>query len=50
MIDLFIDRRLRRDDGRGLGQGVMDNRPIESSFQILFETRSSVKLFIFFFR
>ena len=40
-IDLFIDRRLQRDDGRGLGQGVMDNRPIESTFQILLESRST---------
>lgn len=43
-IDLFIDRRLRRDDGRGLGQGVMDNRPLESTFQILLESRSTTNL------
>lgn len=42
MIDLFIDRRLQRDDGRGLGEGVTDNRKIESTFRILIESRSSV--------
>ena len=37
----FLDRRLRRDDSRGLGQGVTDNRRIESTFQIFIESRST---------
>ncbi|CAF0836527.1 unnamed protein product [Didymodactylos carnosus] len=39
LLDVFLDRRLLRDDGRGLGQGVLDNREIVSVFKILIENR-----------
>ncbi|CAF0800037.1 unnamed protein product [Rotaria sp. Silwood1] len=42
VIDVFLDRRLTRDDGRGLGQGVMDNREIISTFKLLFESRHTI--------
>jgi len=46
VVDVFLDRRLTLDDGRGLGQGVMDNREIISTFKLLFESRHTVfKLF-----
>ncbi len=41
-MDVFLDRRLTRDDGRGLGQGVMDNRQVISTFKLLFEPRHTV--------
>ncbi|CAF1114091.1 unnamed protein product [Adineta ricciae] len=39
VMDIFLDRRLTQDDGRGLGQGVTDNREIISTFKLLFERR-----------
>lgn len=42
VMDIFLDRRLTQDDGRGLGQGVMDNREILSTFKLLFERRHTV--------
>lgn len=54
LIDVFLDRRLTRDDARGLGQGVLDNRAITRTFQLLFERRHTVctqnfpNLFVFF--
>jgi alpha-mannosidase II len=42
VVDVFLDRRLTRDDGRGLGQGVMDNRQVISTFKLLFEPRHTV--------
>ena len=36
---MFLDRRLTRDDGRGLGQGVLDNRQTINNFELLFEAR-----------
>ncbi|XP_050222863.1 alpha-mannosidase 2 [Mercurialis annua] len=36
-LEIMLDRRLVRDDGRGLGQGVMDNRPMNVIFHILAE-------------
>lgn len=42
MLDLFLDRRLLRDDNRGLGHGVTDNRAILSHFRLLFEPRRTV--------
>jgi alpha-mannosidase II len=41
-MDVFLDRRLMRDDNRGLGQGVTDNREIFSSFKLLIEPRRTV--------
>ncbi|KAL4185248.1 hypothetical protein AMTRI_Chr10g229790 [Amborella trichopoda] len=40
-LEIMVDRRLTRDDGRGLGQGVLDNRPINVLFHILTETNKS---------
>ena len=41
-MDVFLDRRLLRDDNRGLGHGVTDNREILSTFKLLFEARHTV--------
>ncbi|KAJ4961351.1 hypothetical protein NE237_021261 [Protea cynaroides] len=40
-LEIMLDRRLVRDDGRGLGQGVMDNRPMNILFHILKESNIS---------
>ncbi|KAJ7974489.1 Alpha-mannosidase [Quillaja saponaria] len=40
-LEIMLDRRLVRDDGRGLGQGVMDNRPMNVVFHILVESNIS---------
>nr|GME20730.1 alpha-mannosidase 2 [Ipomoea batatas] len=40
-LEIMLDRRLVRDDGRGLGQGVMDNRPMNVVFHILLESNIS---------
>ena len=42
VLDVFLDRRLTADDGRGLGQGVMDNRETTSVIKLLFEPRHRV--------
>jgi hypothetical protein len=42
MVDVFLDRRLTRDDNRGVAQGVTDNREIISTFKLLFEPRHTV--------
>ncbi|KAH0460898.1 hypothetical protein IEQ34_008473 [Dendrobium chrysotoxum] len=41
-LEIMLDRRLVNDDGRGLGQGVMDNRPMNVVFHILMESNVSV--------
>ncbi|OVA16242.1 Glycoside hydrolase family 38 [Macleaya cordata] len=41
-LEIMLDRRLVRDDGRGLGQGVMDNRPMNVIFHILTESNISI--------
>ncbi|KAJ4826443.1 hypothetical protein Tsubulata_013635 [Turnera subulata] len=40
-LEIMLDRRLLQDDGRGLGQGVMDNRPMNVIFHILVESNVS---------
>ncbi|XP_057972357.1 alpha-mannosidase 2 [Malania oleifera] len=40
-LEIMLDRRLVSDDGRGLGQGVMDNRPMNVIFHILLESNIS---------
>ncbi|KAK4272059.1 hypothetical protein QN277_020659 [Acacia crassicarpa] len=40
-LEMMLDRRLVRDDGRGLGQGVMDNRVMNVVFHITMETNIS---------
>ncbi|MCP9260634.1 Alpha-mannosidase [Dirofilaria immitis] len=36
-MDVMLDRRLNQDDGRGLFDGVTDNKKTTSSFRLLFE-------------
>lgn len=43
-LEIMLDRRLSRDDGRGLGQGVTDNRPMNVVFHILLESNISSPL------
>ncbi|QCD94971.1 alpha-mannosidase 2 isoform X1 [Vigna unguiculata] len=40
-LEIMLDRRLVRDDGRGLGQGVMDNRVMNVVFHLTLETNVS---------
>jgi alpha-mannosidase II len=37
-LEIMLDRRLVQDDGRGLGQGVLDNRPMNVIFHLLKES------------
>lgn len=37
-LEVMLDRRLTRDDDRGLGQGVLDNRPTDVTFHLLLES------------
>ncbi|XP_054712990.1 alpha-mannosidase 2-like [Uloborus diversus] len=39
-MDVMIDRRMRDDDGRGVGEGIQDNQKISTSFWLLPETTS----------
>lgn len=41
-MEVFLDRRLQRDDNRGVGQGVTDNREILSRFKLIIEPRRTV--------
>lgn len=41
-LEVVLDRRLRQDDNRGLGQGVMDNKLTASLYHLLLEDRRGV--------
>ena len=41
-VEVMLDRRLLGDDGRGLGEGVTDNRPTPSRFYLLLERKETV--------
>ena len=36
-LEVMLDRRLTYDDGRGLGEGVLDNKPTPSRFYLIVE-------------
>jgi alpha-mannosidase II len=36
-LEVMLDRRLQYDDNRGMGEGVVDNRPVFSRFYLLVE-------------
>ncbi|OQR75781.1 alpha-mannosidase 2-like [Tropilaelaps mercedesae] len=43
-LEVMLDRKLRFDDSRGLGEGIMDNRHTRSRFWLLMEIRDQNRL------
>ncbi|KAI1290183.1 Alpha-mannosidase 2 [Halotydeus destructor] len=43
-VDIFMDRKLLKDDSLGLGQGVTDNRKTTEVFKVLFEQKPREEL------
>ena len=41
VMEVVLDRKLSKDDSRGLGHGISDNKVTLSSFRLLVEHRSS---------
>lgn len=41
-LEVILDRRLKQDDNRGLGQGVLDNKLTASLYHLLLEDRRGV--------
>lgn len=41
-LEVMLDRQLRYDDNRGLGEGIEDIKPTTSEFVLLVETRTEV--------
>jgi hypothetical protein len=39
-IDIWLDRRLKQDDARGVGQGVLDNVPTRTRLRIVLEAKT----------
>lgn len=39
MIEIMLDRKIRYDDGRGIGEGIEDSREVSSVFWLLPESR-----------
>ena len=42
VMEVVLDRRLSKDDARGLGHGVMDNKVTLSNFRLLVEHRNTI--------
>ena len=40
-LEVMLDRRLQYDDGRGLGEGILDNKRTLSQFCLLLESRTN---------
>ncbi|KAI1285229.1 Alpha-mannosidase 2x [Halotydeus destructor] len=38
MVEIMLERKIRYDDNRGLGEGILDNKPFKARFWILLES------------